>query len=92
MGVVLKVLVKNGQHWEYASLKGDPNQTENLHHGHFGDMCFEDLPHNPLVEKHAVLVSPEMEAAATAAGMPSLSKVVVFATGRFAPHLRLTCY
>ena len=25
--------------------KGDPNQTRNLHYGHFGDRYFEQLPY-----------------------------------------------
>ena len=36
MGVVPKVSIKKG-HWEYTSLNGDPNQTGNLHYGHFRD-------------------------------------------------------
>ena len=29
---------------EYTYLKGDPCQTRYLHHGHFGDGYFEQLP------------------------------------------------
>ena len=32
-------------HWEYTSLKGDPNQTGNLHYGLFGDRYFKQLPY-----------------------------------------------
>ena len=35
---------KRRDHWEYTSLKGDPNQTGNLHYDHFGDRYVEQLP------------------------------------------------
>ena len=43
LGVVLKVLERT-DHWEYTSLKGDPNQTGNPDYGHFEDRYFEQLP------------------------------------------------
>ena len=44
MGVVLKILVKEGPLGIHVLKKGSPNQTGNLHYGHFGDRCFEQLP------------------------------------------------
>ena len=43
VGVVLKVLVKKGP-LEIHFLKGDPNQSGNLHYGNFGDKYFEQPP------------------------------------------------
>ena len=44
MRVVLKALVKKGPLGIHF-LKGDPNQTGNLHYGHLGDRYFEQLPY-----------------------------------------------
>ena len=43
MEVVLKVLVRKGPLGIHF-LKRDPDQTGNLHNGHFGDRYFEQLP------------------------------------------------
>ena len=43
MEVVLKVLVRKGPLGTHF-LKRDPDQTGNLHNGHFGDRYFEQLP------------------------------------------------
>ena len=43
-GVVLKVLVKKGRLGIHFLKKRDPNQTGNLHYGHFGDRYSEQLP------------------------------------------------
>ena len=42
-GVVLKVLVKKGPLGIHF-INGNPNQTGNLHYGHFGDRNFGQLP------------------------------------------------
>ena len=54
MKVVLKVLVKKGPLGIHFLKKGDPNQTGNLHYGHFGDRSFEQLACWGLVGKKGI--------------------------------------